>query len=166
MSKNDYVKPPKDSVLKKAAGGMKGAYAYLHPDYRTRKLLHLIIIVPVMFLTYGLIWGLIFMDVFHMNSHTIPLYAEVIDWILIIGSTILGAYFYPFSRWWYKQSALGTELDNMLYIGSISGILIRKAGFYLFGIIFAVILAPVIGPLVLRKCRKKNMIIGEDCDFK
>ena len=26
--------------------------------------------------------------------------------------------------------------------------------------------APITGSLALRKCRKENMIIGEECDFK
>lgn len=48
--------------FEKAVEAMKGAYSYLHPDYRRRKLLHLIFVVPMMFMIYAMIYGLILMD--------------------------------------------------------------------------------------------------------
>lgn len=155
MSNNDYVKPPKKSVLKNAAGAMKGAYSYLHPNYWKRKLIHLIIVVPIVLFIYALIDGLI-----------MPWTPTIIDTIIIVILTIISAYFYPFALWWYKQSFTGTTLNDMVYIGTVSEVMFRKMGTLLFGIIIAGVLAPITGPLALRKCRKKNMIIGEEGDFK
>ncbi len=155
MSKNDYVKPPKNSVFKNAAGALKGPYSYLHPDYWKRKLIHLVLVVPAVLFIYTLLYAL-----------TIPWTPTIIDTIVIISLTILSAYFYPFSLWWYKQSFTGTTLNDMFYVGTVSGVLFRKMGILIFGIILAGVLAPITGPLALRKCRKKNMIIGDACDFE
>ena len=155
MSKNDYVKPPKNSVFKRTAGAMKGAYSYLHPDYWKRKLIHLVVVIPVVLFIDTLVYAL-----------TIPWKPTIIDTIILIILTILSAYFYPFSLWWYKQSFAGGIFNDMLYVGSISGVILRKMGTLFFGIILAGVLAPITGPLTLRKCRKKNMIIGDACDFE
>ncbi len=155
MSKNDYVKPPKNSVFKDTSRAMKGAYSYLHPDYWKRKLIHLVLVVPVVLFIYALIDGLL-----------MPWTPTIIDTIILIILTILSAYFYPFSLWWYKQSFTGSTLNNMAYIGTLSGAMLRKFGTMFFGIVLAGVLAPIAGPLVLLNCRKKNMIIGDACDFK
>ena len=155
MSKNDYVKPPKNSVFKSTAGAMKGAYSYLHPDYWKRNLIHLVVVIPVVLFIDTLVYAL-----------TIPWKPTIIDTIILIILTILSAYFYPFSLWWYKQSFAGGIFNDMLYVGSISGVILRKMGTLFFGIILAGVLAPITGPLTLRKCRKKNMIIGDACDFE
>ena len=156
MSNNDYVKPPKKSVVKNTAGALKGAYSYLHPDYWRRKLIHLVIVVPVVLFGYTLI------DAFFM-----PWKHSIIDTIGITILTILSAYFYPFSLWWYKQSFTGTTINDMVYFGtSSSEVVSRRMKDLLMGIVIAGVLAPILGPLALRKCRKKNMIIGEEGDFK
>ena len=54
----------------------------------------------------------------------------------------------------------------MIYIGTIWGVILRKIGTVFFGIVLAGVLAPITGPLALRKCKKNNMIIGEECDFE
>jgi len=115
MSNDDYVKPPKKSVLKNAAGAMKGAYSYLHPDYRKRKLIHLVIVVPIVLFVYTLIYGLLMWWT-----------PTILDTIVIIILTILSAYFYPFFFFFYKQSFTGTTLNVMVYVGSVTGVLIRK----------------------------------------
>lgn len=158
MSDKQYVKPPRDSVLKKAFGTMKGAYAYLHPAYRTRKLLQLIVVAPLVLFIDTFIYALCIMP--HL-----PWEPSMIDTIIIIAITIISAYFYPFANWWYKQSITGTTLNNMVFIGSISGVMLRKMGTILFGVVLAGVLAPIIGPFALRKCKKNNMIIGEEGDF-
>lgn len=164
MSNKHYVQPPKESYFKKAAEEMKNAYSYLHPDYWKRKLVHLILVVPMEFLIYGLIYGLIFMGLGY-TSYTMPLILDFIGWILIIGSTIISAYFYPFSLWWYKQSFIGTMLNNMYHIGAFWVVILRLIGTLVGGIAIAGTLAPIMGPLTLRKCRKRNLIIGEPIDF-
>lgn len=166
MSNNDYVKPPRKSVLKKAAGTKKSAYSYLHPDYWKRKLIHQVIVAPVVYIVYGLIYGLIFMKLTGYTNDTMPEILNAIGIILIITTTIICAYFYPFSLWWYKQSITGTTANDMIYIGTFSSVMLRKMGTLLFGIIIAGVLAPITGPLALRKCRKKNLIIGEEGDFE
>lgn len=166
MSNDHYVKPPKKSILKNTTGAMKGAYSYLHPDYWKRKLIHLVIVIPVVFIVYGIIYGLIFMKLTGMTDATMPWTLKAVDLILISITTIICAYFYPFALWWYKQSFTGTTANDMIYIGTFSGVMLRKIGTVIFGIILAGVLAPITGPLALRKCRKKNLIIGEEGDFK
>ena len=166
MSNDDYVKPPRDSVFKNAAGAVKGAYAYLHPDYWKRKLIHLVIVAPAAFLFYGTVYGLIFMKLTGMTKDTIPWILETALGAVIIATTAVCAYFYPFALWWYRQSFTGTTLNDMVYVGKATDIVFRKMMTQLFGVIIAGLMAPVTGPLALRKCRKKNMVIGEACDFE
>lgn len=165
MSNDNYVQPPKGTNFKKAAEAMKGAYSYLHPDYRTRKLVQLILIAPMMFFVYGVIYGLILMQLTGMDDATMPWTIKFIDLILIVASTLISAYFYPFSLWWYKQSLIGTMLNNMYHIGSFWVVILKVIGTLIGGIIIAGTLAPIMGPLTLRKCKKKNIIIGDANDF-
>lgn len=155
MSNNDYVKPPKDSVFKSIAKVIKGPYSYLHPNYWKSKIVHLVLVVPVVLFIYTLLYGLL-----------VPWTPTIIDTVVIIVLTILSAYFYPFSLWWYKQSFLGSMLDDMFYFGTISEVIFKKLGTVFFGILIVGFLAPIAGPIMLRKCKKTNMIIGDASDFK
>ena len=166
MQNDDYVKPPKKFTFKNIAGKLKEAYSSLHPNYWKRKLIHLVIVVPVVFIIYGIIYGVILMKLTGTTDATMPWVFKAIDMILIVITTMISAYFYPFALWWYKQSFTGTTLNNMVYIGTVWGVVLRKMGNIFFGIILAGVLAPITGPLALRKCRKKNIIIGEACDFE
>lgn len=166
MQNDDYVKPPKKFTFKNIAGKLKEAYSSLHPNYWKRKLIHLVIVVPVVFIIYGIIYGVILMKLTGTADATMPWVFKAIDMILIVITTMISAYFYPFALWWYKQSFTGTTLNNMVYIGTVWGVVLRKMGNIFFGIILAGVLAPITGPLALRKCRKKNIIIGEACDFE
>lgn len=166
MSNNDCTQPTKEPHFEKTVKAMKGAYSYLHPDYRMRKLLQLIFIVPMMFIIYGLIYGFILMDITGMDNYTMPIFIKGIDLILIIISTIASAYFYPFSIWWYKQSFIGTMLNNIYHVGSFWVVILKIIGTMIGGIVIAGTLAPIMGPLTLRKCKMKNMIIGDDNDFQ
>lgn len=151
--------------FEKAVEAMKGAYSYLHPDYRRRKLFHLIFVVPMMFIIYGMIYGLILMDLTDTTNATMPWILKFIDLILIVASTIASAFFYPFSLWWYKQSLIGRILNNMYYIGSFWVVILKIIGTLIGGIAIAGTLSPIMGPLTLRKCKRKNMIIGDAEDF-
>lgn len=166
MSNDDYVQPPKESYFKKAVEAMKDAYSYLHPDYWKRKLVHLLIVVPIVFIIYGLIYGLILMELTGTDNDTMLWIFKFIDLILVIGSTIVSAYFYPFSLWWYKQSLIGTILNNIYHVGAFWVVILKIIGTLLGGIAIAGTLAPIMGPLTLRKCKKKNMIIGDASDFE
>ena len=94
-----------------------------------------------------------------------PLFIKGIDLFLIVVSTIVSAYFYPFSLWWYKQSLIGTLLNSVYHFGSFWMVILKVMGTLIGGIAIAATLAPVMGPLTLRKCKKKNMIIGDAADF-
>lgn len=165
MSSTNNVQSPREPNFEKTVDAMKNAYSYLHPDYRTRKLAHLIFVVPMMFIIYGLIYGFILMDITGTDNSTMPLFIKGIDLILIIASTIASAYFYPFSLWWYKQSLIGRMLNNMYHIGSFWVVILKVIGTLIGGIAIAGTLAPIMGPLTLQKCKKKNMIIGDADDF-
>ena len=165
MANNNSDKTPQKAYIEKTVESMKNAYSYLHPDYRTRKLLQLILIVPMMFLIYGIIWGLIFMKITGMNDYTMPLFIKAIDLFFIIVTTIISAYFYPFSAWWYKQSFIGTLLNSIYHVGSYWIVVLKIMLTLLGGVAIAGTLAPIMGPLTLRKCKKKNMIIGDATDF-
>lgn len=166
MSNNNSEQSPKEAYIGKTVETMKNAYSYLHPDYRNRKLVQLVFIVPMMFIVYGLIYGLILMDITGMNNSTMPLFIKGIDLILIIVSTIASAYFYPFSIWWYKQSLIGTVLNNIYHVGSFWVVILKIIGTLIGGIVIAGTLAPIMGPITLRKCKKKNIIIGDANDFE
>ena len=100
-----------------------------------------------------------------MDNNTMPLIIKGIDLIFIVISTIASAYFYPFSCWWYKQSFIGTLLNNIYHVGSFWVVILKIIGTLIGGIAIAGILAPIMGPLTLRKCKKKNMVIGDASDF-
>ena len=165
MSDSNFVQSPKGPYFEKTVETMKSAYSYLHPDYRNRKLVQLIFIVPMMFIIYGIIYGFILMDITGMDNNTMPLSIKGIDLIFIVISTIASAYFYPFSCWWYKQSFIGTLLNNIYHVGSFWVVILKIIGTLIGGIAIAGILAPIMGPLTLRKCKKKNMVIGDASDF-
>lgn len=152
---SDYVKPPRKSLFGDKAKAAKGAYAYLHPRYRIRKLVELIVVVPVVLFVYTIIYGWVIM------SWT----PSIIDTIVIFALVIISAYFYPFSYWWYKKT-FGDEIDNMVLVGTSVLRLLGKRGWIMIaGIIVSGLLSPITGPLTLRKCRRENLIIGEEKDF-
>lgn len=152
--------------FEKIIEAMKDAYSYLHPDYRKRKLLHLIFVVPMMFIIYGMIYGWIFIDITGMDNYTMPWILTFLCMILVIGSTIVSAFFYPFSLWWYKRSLIGRILNNMYHIGTFGVVILKIIGTLIGGIAIAGTLAPITGPLTLRKCKRKNVIIGDAEDFE
>lgn len=166
MSNDNYVQPPKGPDIKKVVETMKDGYSYLHPDYRKRKQTHLIFVVPMMFIIYGLIYGFILMDLTGTDNDTMPWILKFIDLVLIVGSTIVSAYFYPFSLWWYKQSLIGNILNNIYHMGSFWVVILKLIGTLVGGIAIAGTLAPIMGPLTLRKCKKKNIVIGDADDFE
>ncbi|MCM1235387.1 MAG: hypothetical protein NC489_35250 [Ruminococcus flavefaciens] len=161
MSKNDdYVKPPGKSVFKKAAGKRKSPYSYLHPDYRMRILVQLIAVAPAILICDAMICTWLILP-------HIPGMPPVMNGIIIILLTIVSAYFYPFSYWWYKKLNAEDTPYNTIYIVTNSDALLYERIISLLVTFFmAGVLAPITGPLTLRKCRKNNMIIGEECDFR
>lgn len=165
MAENNDIQPMEGTHFEKTVEALKEAYSYLHPDYRIRKLLQLIFIVPMMFIIYGVIYGLLLMEITGTNNDTMPVYIKGIDMFLIIVSTIVSAYFYPFSVWWYKRSVIGNLLNNICYAGAFWVVILKVIGTLIGGIAIAGTLAPIMGPLTLRKCKKKNLIIGETDDF-
>ncbi len=166
MPDNNYIHPPKEPYFEKTVGAMKDAYSYLHPDYRKRKLASLIFVVPMEFIIYGLIYGFMLMDITGLDNDTMPWILKGIDLVLILVSTLASAYFYPFSLWWYKRSLIGTILNNIYHTGAFWVVILKIIGTLVGGIAIAGTLAPIMGPLTIRKCRKKNMIIGDADDFQ
>lgn len=163
MENNNYVKPPSNPELKKTLASIKGAYKYLHPDYWKRKLVHLLIVVPCVLTIYSLIFSPMVDDVrkgsaFYYITSTIFL-------IIVIGLTLISAYFYPFSLWWYKQSFIGNLLNSIVYVGGFFAVIGKAIATVIGGIVIAGTLAPIMGPLTLRKCKKKNLTIGDASDF-
>lgn len=49
---------------------------------------------------------------------------------------------------------------------TISGVIFKKLGTVFLDILIVGFLAPIAGPIMLLKCKKTNMIIGEASDFK
>lgn len=166
MVNNNSEQSQQKIYIEKTVKSMKNAYSYLHPDYRKRKLAQLILITPMMFFIYGIIYGFILMDITGMTNDTMTLFMKAIDLFLIIVSTVASAYFYPFSVWWYKRSFIGTLLNNIYHIGSFWVVIFKIIATFIGGIAIAGILAPIMGPITLQKCKKKNMIIGDADDFQ
>lgn len=144
--KQDYVKPPKKSSsgqkMAEFGEGLKRNYDHLKPGYWKRKLPHLLIVFPVtllFFISFGAILGVIL--------------------------TLVACYLYPFSLYWYKQSFLYIFLSNLYFFGSIWSIILKTILVIIGGMVLAGILAPITGYLTLRKCRRENLVIGEEKDF-
>jgi len=165
-----YVNPPKNSG-EKTMGKMfqnlrkiiKGHYAHLHPDYWKRKLMHILIVLPCVFLIYGV---LIASQLVHIREGTFVFHAvSIVSLFLIVGLTVLSVYFYPFSLYWYKQSLIGNILNNIIHIGGFWAVIGKVLATLVGGIIIAGVMAPIMGPLTLRKCKKKGLVIGDASDF-
>lgn len=162
-----YVKPPKQKRHTNTANGAaQKASAYLHPDYRKRKLAHLIIVVPVVWcLYYFILLSLFNQPITGGGTGLGHSFIQTIIIILQIALTFISAYFYPFSLFWYKESFIGRLLNNMVYFGGFWAVIGRIIATLIGGIIIAGLLAPITGPLTLRKCRQKGMMIGDAKDF-
>lgn len=156
MTEKKYVAPPNNNGSKDAVSRTKGIYSYLHPDYWKRKLVHLIIVMPICYFVY---------EVFISSAFNLAItdtIVEVLTWIL----TLVAAFFYPFSLFWYKGSFMGRLLNNMYHIGGFFQIIGRILLTIIGGILIAGILSPIMGPLTYRKCVKKDWIIGDEKDFQ
>ncbi len=55
--------------------------------------------------------------------------------------------------------------NNLYHIGAFWILILKVIGTLIGGIVIAGTLAPIMGPLILRKCKKKNIIIGDADDF-
>lgn len=53
---------------------------------------------------------------------------EFLRFVFVCGLTIVSAYFYPFSLWWYKQSFIGTMLNNIYHIGAFWVVILKILG--------------------------------------
>lgn len=159
MSDKHYVTPP-SSQGKEFFNQLKEIYRYLHPDYWKRKLFHLVVVVPSCFLLY---YGFLtqWYD-FAWSFHVTYFFEILLSGLL----TILAAFFYPFSLYWYKRSFIGQLLNSITHFGGfwvvIGKILLTVIG----GVVIAGFFSPLFGILTWRKCIKKNMIIGDEIDFQ
>lgn len=156
--------------FKNFVDAMKEGYSYLHPDYRRRKLFHLILVAPLTLIVYFIVFYFLAIHPLNKLWYTIPNFIiNTVDCfiiLIIIVLTVISSYFYPFSLWWYKRSLIGRILNNMLHIGTFWVVILKIIGTLIGGIVIAGALAPIMGPLTLRKCKKKNVIIGDADDFE
>lgn len=163
MANDNYVEAPKNQSFKKAIGAIKEGYKYLHPDYWKRKLVHLVLVMPIVFFIDAI---LIFLQLDYFKEGSFLFYvASTIAIIILIGALLLTAYFYPFSLWWYRRSFIGRMLNGVVHIGSFWAVIGKVLATLVGGVAIAGVLAPIMGPLTLRKCKKKQMIIGDEDDF-
>lgn len=86
--------------------------------------------------------------------------------IITIILTLLAAFFYPFSLYWYKQSFIGQVLNNIYHIGGFFKVIGKVLLTIIGGVIIAGLMSPIMGILTYKKCVKKNMIIGDASDFE
>lgn len=151
-----YVAPPSNKTSKDAASKARGIYSYLHPSYWKRKLVHLIVVIPFCYFVY---------EVFISSMVGLPItdiIVEVPTWIL----TLVAAFFYPFSLFWYKGSFIGGVLNNMYHIGGFFQVIGRILLTIIGGVVIAGVLSPIMGPLTYKKCVKKGWLIGDEKDFQ
>ena len=147
----------------KPLGKIKEIYANVHPDYWKRKLIHLVIVIPVVWLIYTLLLTLLLQD-FAYNDGLSTLLSIVLL-VVSTGLTIMSAIFYPYSLYWYKGSFIGSLLNSMYHIGSFWAVILRIIGTLIGGVVIAGVLSPIMGYLTWKKVKKKNLIIGEEKDF-
>lgn len=170
-AKKKYVRPPRPEKVKPVASGInhsyhQNAYSYLHPSYWKRKLLHLLLVVPVVWNIYGLILVAIFSSSMQPGiGIAVSLLGGMMN-ILHLILTVMSAYFYPFSLYWYRQSWIGRFLNSMWYFGGFWAVIGKVIATLIGGILIAGFLAPIAGPMTLRQCRRKNIVIGEAKDFE
>lgn len=160
--KKVYVKPihTKNDTNKIT---LKRIYANLHPHYWKRKLPHLLIVVPIIWFIYQLIFLGIFTNL--LAGQVAPRFLETISMFFSLSLTLIGAIFYPYSLYWYKKSLIGQILNNIIYFGGFWSVIFKVILTLIGGIVIAGILSPVVGILVWRKYKNRNEIIGEEIDF-
>ncbi|MGQ7375276.1 hypothetical protein [Streptococcus suis] len=170
MKKKDkYIKPPVQKG-KNIFEKITSVYKYLHPDYWKRKLIHLVFLVPILWMLYTLSISpfivLAYPKTTNMADSLIGTILENIFYILPLVLTILSAFFYPFSLYWYRQSYIGRLLNSMMFLGSFWGVIQKIINITIGGILIAGFFSPITGYLLYRKCVRKNKIIGEVQDFE
>ena len=67
---------------------------------------------------------------------------------------------------WYRESLIGRILNGMWYFGGFWAVIGKIIVTLIGGILIAGLLAPIAGPITLRRCRRKNIIIGDAKDFE
>lgn len=169
--KKQYVRPPKPvktkpTVSRKKLSHKLDAYNYLHPDYWKRKLAHLLLVIPVVWTIYGMILLAIFYPGMQSGIGVTVSLLGVTMSVLHIVLTAISAYFYPFSLYWYRESLIGRILNGMWYFGGFWAVIGKIIVTLIGGILIAGLLAPIAGPITLRRCRRKNIIIGDAKDFE
>ena len=153
----DYVLPPNgDNNESNIFSIFKNIYKYLHPNYWKRKLVHQIIVIPFCILIYPLIIS----GITGLWIGGIPVL------IITIILTLLAAFFYPFSLYWYKQSFIGQVLNSIYHIGGFFQVIGKILLTIIGGVVIAGLMSPIMGILTYKKCVKKNMIIGDASDFE
>lgn len=157
MSSNNqqYVQPPKQNKVKSATTELRGAYQHLQPSYWKRKIWHLLFVFPIVLMIDEVIVGGLF--------STWPL--SPVAGIVALALAVVSAYFYPFSLYWYKGSFIGRVLNGMFYFGGFWAVIGKIIATIVGGCLIAGVLAPIAGPLTLKKARKNNWVLGEDKDF-
>lgn len=161
----EYVQPPKSpkkpKVSKNDHSGShsEGIYANLHPSYKKRKLVHLIVVAPVVLIIYSLL----------LASFSLGNYGEgtsAFGTFLALVLTVISCIFYPYSLYWYKDSLIGNILNSIYYIGGFWSVIGKVLATLIGGIIIAGVLSPITGIATWRKYKKLGKIIGEEKDFR
>lgn len=161
MGQKKYVKPPRKESNRIT---LKEIYANLHPDYWKRKLPHLLIIIPVVWLIYISLLLSLFSDTLNRFAIVAPVLLIILLLISII-LTLINAIFYPYSLYWYKGSFVGRFLNNMIFFGGLLSVILRIFITLLGGVIIAGVFSPIAGVLTWLKYKNKDIIIGEERDF-
>lgn len=163
-NKDKYIKQPiqkSKNILEK----IFGVYKYLHPNYLKRKLINLIFVAPAVWMLYTLLISIIILSTHSTVRISDEAFMNIYNF-LPLALTILSAFFYPFSLYWYKQSFIGRLLNNMVFIGSFWGVVQKLINVIIGGVLIAGFFSPITGYLLYRKCVRKNKIIGEAKDFE
>lgn len=163
-NKDKYIKKT-IQTSKNILGKIFGVYNYLHPNYRKRKLLHLIFVAPAVWMLYTLLISIFFLSTHSTVRISDEAFMNIYNF-LPLALTILSAFFYPFSLYWYKQSFIGRLLNNTVFIGSFWGVVQKLINVIIGGVLIAGFFSPITGYLLYRKCVRKNKIIGEAKDFE
>ncbi|CAM3119185.1 hypothetical protein [Lactiplantibacillus plajomi] len=161
--KKHYVQPPKNDNFKQTVSSVKHNYDYLMPAYRKRMYFQIAIMAVLDWIMYGFILGAFFLEPLSTPG-PMQTVLTMVFMALHIFLTVVGAYFYPFSRYWYLQSFIGRLLNNMYYFGGFWSVIGKVIATMVGGVLIAGLLAPIAGPLVLRKCKRENVVIGQQGD--
>lgn len=167
MSEKQYVSPQnnKKNIFSKILGFLKDVYGNLDRDYRLSLIFQQIILAPILFFAYIIIFAFIFL-LFDLDQYYNQGFAEILIGIIILiivtFLTVTAIIFYPYSIYRYTRSGFNKFFDNLYFFGGFFQVIAKKILMILGHLLIAGLLSPIIGVMTWKKLKRENIMIVKE----